>query len=54
MLIGLQFFLLETFLGKFAVKRSLTIPQLVAYVATLPREALMSENKRLRVNYNVV
>jgi len=41
------------FSSKFAVKRSLKIPTLLAYVATLPCETLMSESKRLAINYKV-
>jgi len=44
----------ERFLGKFAVKWLLTTQSLVAYVATLSCETLMSENKRLTTNYKVV
>ena len=39
---------------KFEVKRLLKIPPRLAYVATLPCERLMSENKRLTINYTVV
>ena len=53
-LINLQIFFTERFLGKFAVKCLLAIPQLLAYVATLPCETFMSENKRLTINYKVV
>jgi len=42
------------FLGKFAVSWLLKILPLLAYVATLPCETLMSENKRLTINYKVV
>ena len=42
------------FLGKLAVKWLLTVLPLLAYVATLPCETLMSENKRLTINYKVV
>jgi len=39
--------LTERFLGKFAVKRVLKIPQYSAYVATLPRETLMSAKQAI-------
>jgi len=39
---------------KFAVKGLLKISARLAYVATLPCERLMSENKRLAINYKVV
>jgi len=44
------------FLNKFAVKWLLKIPLYFAYVATLPCETvgLMSENKRLTINYKGV
>jgi len=42
------------FLGKFAAKWLLKILPLFANVATLACETLMSENKRLRINYKVV
>jgi len=42
------------FLSKFAVNWLLKIPPPRAYVATLPCETLMSENKRLTTNYKVV
>ena len=35
------------FLGKFVVKRILTIPSLLAYVATLPCETLMSAKQAI-------
>jgi len=41
------------FLGKFAIKWLLKIPPHLAYVATLPHETVMSENKRLTINYKV-
>jgi len=53
-LIDLQHFFTERFLGKFAVKWLLTIPPLLAYVATLCCETLASENNRLTINYKVV
>jgi len=37
-----------------AVKWLLKIPPLLAYVATLPRETLVSKNKRLTINYKAV
>ena len=43
-------FFTRRFLGKFAVSCVLKIPPLLANVATLPREALMPENKRLTIN----
>ena len=42
------------FLGTFEVQWLLTIPPHLAYVATLPCELLMSENKRLTINYKEV
>jgi len=42
------------FLGKIAVKWLSKIPPHIAYVATLPCETLMPENKRLTKNYKVV
>jgi len=42
---GLIFFT-GTFLEKFAVKRLLKISPFLAYVAALPFETLISENKR--------
>jgi len=42
------------FSGKFAVKSLLKIPPRLAYVATLPCETLVSENKRLTINYSVM
>ena len=42
------------FLRKFAVNWLLQTALLLAYVATLPCETLMSENKRLTINYKVV
>jgi len=47
-------FFTERFLGKFAVKWLLKIPRHLAFVATLLFETLMSENKRLTINYKVV
>jgi len=47
-------FFTERFFGKFAVKWLLNIPPHRAYVATLPCETLMSENKRLTIKYKVV
>jgi len=44
----------RSFLSKFSVKSLLKIPPCLAYVATLPCETLMSENKRLTINYRVV
>jgi len=41
-------------LGKFPVKILLKIPSHLAYVATLPCETLISENKGLMINYKVV
>ena len=49
-----QNFVNSRFLGKFAVKWLLKIPPNLAYVATLPCETLMSENKQLLINYKVV
>ena len=49
--IDLPIFFIGRFLGKFSVKWLLTIPPLLAYIATLPCETLMSENKRLTINY---
>ena len=46
-------FFTERFLGKFAVKRLLTISCFFACVATLPCETIMSVNKRLTRNYKV-
>jgi len=37
-------------LGKFLDNWLLEIPAFLAYVATLPRETLMSEDKRLTIN----
>ena len=42
------------FLGRFAINWLLKIPPLIAYVATLLCETLMSENKRLTINYEVM
>ena len=42
------------FLGKFSVNRLLKLPPVLAYVATLPCVTLLSENKRLILNYKVV
>jgi len=42
------------FNNKFAVKFLLWVPLHLAYVATLPCETLMSENKRLTINYKVL
>jgi len=42
------------FLGKVVAKRILKLPPRLAYVATLPCEALMSANKPLTINYKVV
>ena len=41
------------FIGKFAVNWLFKIPPLLAYVATLSCETLMSENKQLMVNLQV-
>ena len=49
-----QFFFTERFLRKFAANSLLKIPTHLANVATLPCETLMSENKRLTINYKVV
>jgi len=46
-LTDLKKILTERFLGKFAVKRVLKIPQYFAYVATLPRETLMSAKQAI-------
>jgi len=45
----------ERFLGKFAVNWCwlLKIPPVLAYVATLPCETLMSENSLLMLTYKV-
>jgi len=40
--------------GKFAVKWLLRIPPRLVYIATQPNETLMSENKRLSINYKVI
>jgi len=40
------------FLGKFLGKWTLNTPSHLAYVATLPCEAVMSANKPLTINYN--
>ena len=50
----LQIFFTGRFLDKLAVKWLLTISPLLAYVATLFCETLMSENKRLTIDYKVV
>jgi len=42
------------FCSKFAVKWSLKIQPNIAYVATLPSEVFMSENKRLTMNYEAL
>ena len=42
------------FNNKFAVKFLSWVPLHLAYVATLPCETLMSENKRLTINYKVL
>ena len=42
------------FLAKFAVKSLLNSPRHFAYVASLPCDTIMSENKRLMINYKVV
>jgi len=42
------------FSNKFAVKWFLWVPPYLAYVATLPGETIMPENKRLMINYKVV
>ena len=42
------------FPGQFIVKWVLKIPSHLAYVATLLCETLMSENKRLTINYKVM
>jgi len=49
-----EFFFTGRFPGKFAVNVLLKIQPHLAYVATLPCETLMSENKRLTINYKVV
>ena len=54
MLTDFQFFFTERFLGKFALKWLLKIPPPLAYVATLLCKTLISENKRLTINYKVV
>jgi len=46
-------FVLGRFTGKFGVHWLLTVPQLPAYVATLPSKTVMSKNKRLTINYKV-
>jgi len=40
--------------GKFAVKWLLKIPPRLAYIATQPNSTLMSENRRLSINYKVI
>ena len=47
-------FFTDRFLGKFVVNYWLKTPPLPVYVDTLPYETLMSENKRLTINYKVV
>jgi len=47
-----NFFFIERSVGKLTVKWSLYIPSLLAYVATLPCESLMSDNKWLTIKYN--
>jgi len=42
------------FPGTFAVNGLFKIPLILAYVATLPCERLMLENKQLTINYKVV
>jgi len=42
------------FHSKLAVKLLLKVLPHLAYVVTLPCETLMSENKRLSINYNVL
>ena len=42
------------FLDKFALKWFNKIAALPAYVATLPCETLLSRNKRLTINYEVL
>jgi len=46
-----SFFFTGRFFDKFAVKWSLIH---LAYVATLPYETFMPENKRLTINYKIV
>jgi len=45
-----QLFFTRRFFSRFEVKPLLKIPPHLAYVATLPCETLMSENKRLRLH----
>jgi len=48
------FKILSLILQKNCSKWVITIPPQLAYVATLNCETLMSENKRLTINYDVV
>jgi len=52
-LIDFQIFLTQRFFSKFEVKWLLNIQPHLAYVAILPCETLMPENKRLTINYKV-
>jgi len=47
-------FFTARFCRKFTVKWLLKVPPHLAYVATLPCETLMSENKLLTINYDLV
>ena len=47
-------FFTARFLGTFAVNWLLQFPPLLAYVATLPCETFVSENKQLTTKYKVV
>jgi len=42
------------FFNKFAIKYLLKIPPHLAYIAALPCETLLSENKLLTINYKAV
>ena len=53
-LTDLRNFFTPRFLDKLAVRWSSKILPLLAYVATLPCKTLMSENKRLTINYKAV
>ena len=48
------FFFTERFPGKFAVNCLFKIPLILASVAILPCETLMSENKQVTINYKIV
>jgi len=50
----LKKFFTGRFFRKFVVKWILKIPPHLAYVATLPRETLMSAKKPFTINYEVV